>query len=274
MKWTQTCILLVRPVSSYFLAETTSCWANDDPPKYQTPHATPQKRVGTRKKHKTLTSYCHHVNAKIIERRRPRDNNHCCLFATKDSSLIYSSCWLFLWGWKHGADFQPCSVFYLISFLAWSGTFSAPSSPDQKPPIMQFARFLLKWVRMQRGWERVHFNNTQRLELETSNNNPVLTHREGREQTADEDRNSAGGFLLSTRGSSGSEPALSSPAQDWRTQRAAVLNLHVMTGCLTATHVLVLLKPFFNSLSCCWAQQSNSCSLWRHFHLFLCHDDF
>ena len=170
MKWTQTCILLVRPVSSYFLAETTSCWANDDPPKYQTPHATPQKHVGTRKKHKTLTSYCHHVNAKIIESRRPRDNNHCCLFATKDSSLIYSSCWLFLWGWKHGADFQPCSVFYLISFLAWSGTFSAPSSPDQKPPIMQFARFLLKWVRMQRGWERVHFNNTQRLELETSKN--------------------------------------------------------------------------------------------------------
>lgn len=65
---------------------------------------------------------------------------------------------------------SPVQFFYLISFLAWSGTFSAPSSPDQKPPIMQFARFLLKWVRMQRGWERVHFNNTQRLELETSKN--------------------------------------------------------------------------------------------------------
>lgn len=41
---------------------------------------------------KHFKSYCHHVNAEITERRRPGDNNHCCLFATKDSSVICSDC--------------------------------------------------------------------------------------------------------------------------------------------------------------------------------------
>lgn len=179
MKWTLRYVFNWRDqlaATLWFLAKTTSCSANDNPPKNQ-----------NHKKQHTKLHKCRDMTELSLR-------YNFCFYATNISIKVLPNEFIpngltDLLGKKKNAGLIscPCSLLFFEVVLS---TYLAPLIKASQPAVCSMR---LEVFSETRRWKGVHFNNTQKHELETLKK--TLFSTDSKSQINCKDRNTAGGFV-------------------------------------------------------------------------------